>query len=136
MTRLVSIGGAQIAVSSSLDSPPQALPSSEAQTRAVLRQYIELMYGRREVDRAFRSCVALDEFVEHDSSLPPARDEALQALRRKLEAPAFHAEVLDLDVRGELAVLQLRVQDAAAPGCRTEMFRVRNARIVEHWLLH
>jgi predicted SnoaL-like aldol condensation-catalyzing enzyme len=104
-------------------------------TRAVVEEFIELMYRRQLVSQAFDQCVSSALFTEHGRGLPAKLDDAIGALREKFASPAFSVRLLNLAVDGGMAMLHLAVEDSVSgqASSRVEVFRVEQGWIVEHW---
>jgi predicted SnoaL-like aldol condensation-catalyzing enzyme len=104
-------------------------------TRAVVEEFIELLYRRQQVGKAFECCVSSSLFTEHGRGMPLELDDAIHALRDKFASPAFSVRILNLAVDGSTAMLHLQTQNSASgqASSRVEVFRVEQGWIVEHW---
>jgi predicted SnoaL-like aldol condensation-catalyzing enzyme len=79
--------------------------------RAVVHDFVELFYRRRDVRLAFERHVAPD-YIQHNPGLPDGRDAAIAALEPKFSAAGFHAEIKRILVDGDLAAIHLHARSA------------------------
>ena len=103
--------------------------------RAVFEQFVNLLYGRRQVRAAFECCVVATGYRDHTSANFGSRATAMSALSAKLGSRGVELDVLHTAFDRDIGMVHLTVRSApdAAPTARVEIFRVADGRIVEHW---
>jgi predicted SnoaL-like aldol condensation-catalyzing enzyme len=108
--------------------------SATERNRAVIDDFVELFYRRREVRRAFERHVASD-YIQHNPGLPDGRDAAVSALEPKFSAPGFHADVKLVLIDGDYAAIHVHARPAPEHrgGAVADLYRLADGRIVEHW---
>ena len=104
--------------------------------KAVVLEFYKLALELFEPKQAFET-YATPDFIEHSADIAGGNREAAIAFLRDLIArfPAPRWEILRSAAEGDLVFLHVHV--TPAPGERgvaiVEIFRVKNAKIVEHW---
>lgn len=118
-----------------------AMPAAAATTaaeaeanRALIQRFTELLYGRKQVRKAYETYVAPD-LIQHNPTMADGREAAVAALTGLMSNPASSSEVKRIVVEGDLAVVQFHGRlDATGPGAAVvEIFRLSGGKIVEHW---
>jgi predicted SnoaL-like aldol condensation-catalyzing enzyme len=95
--------------------------------------FVDLMYRRREVRRAFDEYVA-EDYVQHNPGLPDGRNAARDALAEKFADPSFDIRVMRMLRAGEFCVLHLLASRDGAPAAAVvDMYRADGPQITEHW---
>jgi predicted SnoaL-like aldol condensation-catalyzing enzyme len=102
--------------------------------RAVVEDFVELFYRRREVRQAFERHVVPD-YIQHNPGIPDGRDAAVSMLEPKFAAAGFHADVKLVLVDGDYAAIHLHARSAPGErgGAVADLYRLADGRIVEHW---
>ncbi|BBF71970.1 nuclear transport factor 2 family protein [Sphingomonas bisphenolicum] len=115
---------------------PAAPAAKDATTRnrAAFDRFIALLFGKGDVDGAYRQFVASD-LIQHNSRMGQGRDAAIAAIKGLRSAPGATFAVQRTLVDGDLAAVHYRgklsVEDRGA--AVVEIFRFDKGRIVEHW---
>jgi predicted SnoaL-like aldol condensation-catalyzing enzyme len=102
--------------------------------RAVIEDFVELFYRRRDVRLAFERHVA-PEYVQHNPGIADGRDAAIEALDPKFSAAGFRADVKLVLVDGDFAAIHVHARSAPDErgGAVADLYRLAGGRIVEHW---
>jgi predicted SnoaL-like aldol condensation-catalyzing enzyme len=102
--------------------------------RAVIEDFVELFYRRRDVRAAFERHVATD-YIQHNPGIADGRDAAIAALEPKFSSPGFSADIKLVLVDGEYAAIHLhaRSEPGERGGAVADLYRLADRRIVEHW---
>jgi predicted SnoaL-like aldol condensation-catalyzing enzyme len=105
-----------------------------ARNRAVVEDFVELFYRRRDVRAAFERHV-VEDYIQHNPGIADGRDAAVQALEPKFSAGGFHAEVKLVLVDGDHAAIHVHARSAPGErgGAVADLYRLDDGRIVEHW---
>lgn len=102
--------------------------------RAVVAQFVDLFYTKKDVRAAFETYVTAD-YVQHNPNIPDGRDAAIAILEPMFSRPDARFEIKRILVDGNLAVIHLhgRTQPDSKGGAVVDIFRLENGKIVEHW---
>lgn len=113
--------------------PAPALSETE-RNRRTITEFAALMYGRKDVRRAFETFVA-DAYVQHNPGLPDGRAAALEPLATMFANAGFRPDVQRIVVDGDMAVLHIRVESPSAKNgaAVVDMYRLKDGKVVEHW---
>ena len=113
------------------------IPMTRAETaknRAVMRRFIDTLYGNKQVALAYRRFVAVN-LIEHSPGRAAGRDAAIAALSPLFASPSASFMVEHVLVDGNFAAVHYRGRiDAQGPGAAVvEIFRLQDGEIAEHW---
>lgn len=134
MTRLFSLGGGHVvAVSRTASAPAAGWVPGDLSARAVVSQFVDLLYCRRQPRAAFDSCVVRIDFKDHTLASRRNRQWTVEELSRRVAKPSFAAQVEDMFFEGDRAVVHVRINNDGRVSRRMDMFRVDQGLIVEHW---
>ncbi|WP_343528827.1 nuclear transport factor 2 family protein [Sphingomonas sp.] len=117
---------------------PAAIAGSGAtpteRNRAIITDFADRFYTRRDVAGAFERYVAPD-YIQHNPGLVDGREAAVAALAPKFAAPDARFDVKRIIVDGDMAVIHLhgRTDPASAGGAVADIYRLKDGKIVEHW---
>jgi predicted SnoaL-like aldol condensation-catalyzing enzyme/catechol 2,3-dioxygenase-like lactoylglutathione lyase family enzyme len=102
--------------------------------RAIMEDFVTLLYGERRVEAAFKRHVAPD-YIQHNPGIADGRDAAIAFLEPKFSAAGATFDVKRLLIDGDLAVVHLHGRpDPAQPGVSVaDVYRLKGGKIVEHW---
>jgi predicted SnoaL-like aldol condensation-catalyzing enzyme len=102
--------------------------------RAVIEDFVELFYRRRDVRAAFERHVAPD-YIQHNPGIADGRDAAITALEPKFSSPGFSTDIKLVLVDGDHAAIHLHARRAPGErgGAVADLYRLAGGRIVEHW---
>jgi predicted SnoaL-like aldol condensation-catalyzing enzyme len=102
--------------------------------RAVVEDFVELFYRRRDVRLAFERHVAPD-YIQHNPAIADGREAAVEALEPKFSAAGFLADVKLVLVDGEFAAVHVHARSAPEErgAAVADLYRLAGGRIVEHW---
>lgn len=117
---------------------PSATPSQKDCTlsaREVVDQFIDSLFRKKEVRRAFESWVASD-YVQHKAALPDGREAVIGFLEDLFER--FPDRIFTIHrVIASDDLVAVHYHSQATPEdlgfAVVDIFRVENCRIVEHW---
>ncbi|WP_375195311.1 nuclear transport factor 2 family protein [Sphingobium sp.] len=114
-----------------------ALTPASAKTcdnRAVVSDFVERFYAKRDVAGAFAAHVAPD-YVQHNPGLPDGPKAAVEALAPMFAAPGSRFELKHLLVDGNLALVHLygRGKPGTPGGAVADLYRLKDGKVVEHW---
>jgi len=101
--------------------------------REIITDFAEIFFHERDVRRAFEKHV-VEDYVQHNPTLPDGREVAINALHDKFSHPNARFEVKRILVDGDLAAVHIRAfplggNEAAV----VDIYRLKNGKIVEHW---
>ena len=102
--------------------------------RMVVTEFARLFYTEKDVKQAFDRYVVPD-YIQHNPNLPDGRAAAVAMLAPMFSAPGAEFDVKRIIVDGNMAVIHLfgrgdpKTQGAAV----TDIFRLKDGKIVEHW---
>lgn len=104
------------------------------QNRAIVQEFADILYGQRDVERAFREFVA-EDYIQHNPHIPDGRAAAIEMLIPKFSSPNARFAVKRILVDGDLAMIHLHGQSNSDEpgGAVADIFRLENGKIVEHW---
>jgi predicted SnoaL-like aldol condensation-catalyzing enzyme len=106
---------------------------AETNLEELFGRFVDLMYRRREVRRAFDESVA-EDYIQHNPGLPDGRNAARDALAEKFAEPSFDITVMRMLCAGEFCVLHLLAgRDGAPAAAVVDIYRSDGKQIVEHW---
>ena len=135
-TALLCAGVAVVLTGCGSHSDPQARGVSDLteSNRAVVADFVDLMYRQKNVRAAFMKHVAVD-YVQHNPNIADGRDAAIAALEPMFSRPEASFDVKRVLVDGDLAAVDLhgRPSSDAAGGAVVDLFRLEHGKIVEHW---
>ena len=102
--------------------------------RAIVLDFVELFYARRQVRLAFEKHVG-DTYIQHNPNLVDGREAAIAMLEPLFSAPGASFEIKRVLVDGDLAAVHLhgRRSPEVRGGAVVDLFRISNGKIVEHW---
>jgi predicted SnoaL-like aldol condensation-catalyzing enzyme len=101
--------------------------------RRLVEDFVDLMYRRKDVGRAFDTYVSTD-YVQHNPGLADGRDAAREPLVAMFADPGFAPEVVRLLVDGDLCAVHLRiVRDGRPVAAVLDLYRWDGEQVVEHW---
>jgi predicted SnoaL-like aldol condensation-catalyzing enzyme len=102
--------------------------------RAIVLDFVELFYGRRQVRLAFEKHVG-DPYIQHNPNIGDGREAAIAMLEPLFSAPGASFEIKRVLVDGELAAVHLhgRRSPEVRGGAVVDLFRIADGKIVEHW---
>jgi len=112
---------------------PAAINVTES-NRAIVSDFVDLMYRQKDVRAAFMKHVVAD-YVQHNPNIADGRDAAITALAPMFSRPGATFEVKRVLVDGNLAAVHLRGRPSPEDpgGAVVDLFRLENGKIVEHW---
>jgi predicted SnoaL-like aldol condensation-catalyzing enzyme len=102
--------------------------------RAIVLDFVELFYQRRQVRLAFETHV--DEvYIQHNPNIGDGREAAIAMLEPLFSSPGASFEIKRVLVDGELAAVHLHGRTSAQTrgGAVVDLFRLAHGKIVEHW---
>lgn len=113
---------------------PNAQTTLTERNRAIITDFADLFYRRKDVKAAFEKYVAPD-YIQHNPGVADGRDAAITALSPMFGHPGSRFDVKRIIVDGDLAVIHLhgRARADQAGGAVTDIYRLANGKIVEHW---
>lgn len=113
---------------------PHAQSTLTERNRAIITDFADLFYRRKDVKAAFEKYVAPD-YIQHNPGVADGRDAAITALSPMFARPDSRFDVKRIIVDGNLAVIHLHGQARAdtAGGAVTDIYRLADGKIVEHW---
>ena len=101
---------------------------------AIVRDFVDRFYVKRDVAGAFAAHVAPD-YIQHNPGLPDGVSAAIEALAPMFAAAGSRFDVKHVLVDGDLALVHLFGQ--GKPGTSgaavADIYRLKDGRIVEHW---
>ena len=102
--------------------------------RAIVLDFVELFYARRQVRLAFEKHVG-DTYIQHNPNLVDGREAAIAMLEPLFSAPGASFEIKRVLVDGDLAAVHLhgRRSPEVRGDAVVDLFRISNDKIVEHW---
>ena len=100
--------------------------------RSTAEHFVDLMYRRKDVGRAFDTYVASD-YVQHNPGLADGRDAARGPLVAMFADPGFAPEVVRVLVDGDLCAVHLRIVRDGPPAAVVDLYRWDGDQVVEHW---
>jgi predicted SnoaL-like aldol condensation-catalyzing enzyme len=102
--------------------------------RAVVRDFVERFYARRDVVGAFAAYVA-PGYIQHNPGLPDGPTAAVAALAPMFAAPGSRFDVKHVLVDGDLALVHLLGEGKPGGGAAAvaDIYRLDGGKIVEHW---
>ena len=108
--------------------------SMTERNRAIVLDFIELFYHRRQVRLAFEKHVG-DVYTQHNPTIGDGREAAIAMLEPLFSTPGASFEIKRVLVDGDLAAVHLhgRRSVQVLGGAVVDMFRIADGKIVEHW---
>ena len=102
--------------------------------RAVVLDFVELFYHRRQVRQAFEKHVG-DPYLQHNPNIGDGREAAIAMLEPMFSAPGASFDIKRVLVDGDLAAVHLhgRRSPEVRGGAVVDLFRIADGKIVEHW---
>jgi predicted SnoaL-like aldol condensation-catalyzing enzyme len=123
-----------VLIGAALISACAAQPNETERNRAVVTEFARMFYGEKDVKRAFETYVAPD-YIQHNPNVPDGRAAAVAMLAPMFAAPGAKFEIKRIMVDGDMAVIHLlgRGDPKTAGAAVTDIFRLKDGKIVEHW---
>ncbi|WP_300117377.1 nuclear transport factor 2 family protein [Sphingobium sp.] len=102
--------------------------------RAVVQNFVERVYVKRDVAGAFAAHVAAD-YIQHDPGQPDGQAAAVEALAPMFARPGSCFDLKHVLVDGDLALVHLFGQGKpdTAGAAVADIYRLEGGKIVEHW---
>ena len=102
--------------------------------RAIIGDFVERLYGKRDVAGAFAAHVSSD-YIQHNPGLPDGPKAAVEALGPMFARPGSRFSVKHLLIDGDLALVHLFGQgNPDTPGAAVaDLYRLKGGKVVEHW---
>lgn len=102
--------------------------------RAIVRDFVERFYVKRDVAGAFAAHVA-PAYVQHNPGLPDGPAAAVEALGPMFSAPGSRFDVKHMLVDRDLTLVHLFGQGkpGTAGAAVADIYRLEGGKIVEHW---
>jgi predicted SnoaL-like aldol condensation-catalyzing enzyme len=115
-------------------APDHAAKELTESNRAIVADFVDLMYRQKDARAAFMKHVAAD-YVQHNPNIADGRDAAIAALAPMFSRPQAAFDVKRVLVDGDLAAVHLhgRPSPDDPGGAVVDLFRLENGKIVEHW---
>lgn len=109
-------------------------PDPNAANRAVIADFADLFYAKRQVRTAFMKYVAPD-YIQHNPGIADGRDAAIAALEPMFSGKDARFDVKRILVDGDYAMIHLhgRASLDNAGGAVADIYRLKDGKIVEHW---
>ncbi|RVU07238.1 polyketide cyclase [Novosphingobium umbonatum] len=125
---------ALVALPASGQARPAKASSLTERNRAIISDFAQIFYGKRDVRTAFNRYVAPD-YIQHNAGILDGRDEAIAALEPMFSQPEARFEVKRIIVDGNMAVIHLygRAGSVGSGGTVADIYRLKDGKIVEHW---
>ncbi|KAJ6096558.1 hypothetical protein N7486_007304 [Penicillium sp. IBT 16267x] len=108
-------------------------PGYEASTALqseIFADFIETLYGERNVSKAFETYVASD-IIEHDPVDSQDRDAIVARLAALI--PYVNSTILFSSFGDNIGLVYLKVEDKPEPIALADIYRMNGTCIVEHW---
>lgn len=125
---------AEVATPPSTAASP-AYAAETARNRAIIYDFVAILYGRMDFRRAFEKYVSPETYLQHHPGMPDGRDAAMKVYGPIFAAPGTRIEVKQILVDGDRATVHMvghRSPDD--PGANViNIFRLKDGKIVEHW---
>lgn len=102
--------------------------------RAIVLDFVELFYHRRQVRLAFEKHVG-DIYIQHNPTIADGREAAIAMLEPMFSSPEASFDIKRVLVDGDLAAVHLHGRRTAQVrgGAVVDLFRIAEGKIVEHW---
>jgi len=103
--------------------------------RAIVNDFVDLMYRQKKVREAFMKHVTASNYVQHNPNIPDGRDAAIAVLEPMFSRTAATFDVKRILVDGDLAAIHLHGRSSREDpgGAVVDLFRLEGDKIVEHW---
>lgn len=111
-----------------------AVIAKGADNRAIVADFVDRFYIKRDVAGAFAAYVSPD-YIQHNPGLPDGPEAAVAALAPMFARPGSRFDVKHLLIDGDLALVHLFGQGKAdTPGAAVaDLYRLKDGKLVEHW---
>jgi predicted SnoaL-like aldol condensation-catalyzing enzyme len=116
------------------ETQPASTSHDTAANRKVMKDFIETLYERKQVARAYETYVS-PSFRDHNPGRSGGRKAAIAELTALFESPDSAFEVKHVLVDGDFAAIHYHGRTGShSPGAAVmELFRLSEGKIVEHW---
>lgn len=133
-TAALVAGLAWVVIGCTAGEPPTATMDLTESNRAIVADFVDLMYRQKDVRAAFMKHVAVD-YVQHNPNILDGREAAIAALEPMFSRPGATYDVKRVLVDDDLAAVHLhgRPSPGEPGGAVVDLFRLEDGKIVEHW---
>lgn len=122
------------AMGSAEEARGEAYRELTARNRAIMHDFVDILYRRRDPRRAFETYVHPD-YIQHNPGIADGREEALRWLEPVFARTDVEIQVRRVLVDGAFATVQIvgRMGPDDPGSAIINIFRLRDGLITEHW---